>query len=59
MTFLNLIRQKGNIIQLKVSLLSDDDDEVIMLNPTAPPDRRYGKRPAGKKPHRRKTGSKK
>ena len=42
-----------------ISLLSDDDDEVIILTPTTPPDRGYGKRPAGSKPHKRKTGSKK
>ena len=35
-------------------------DEVIILNPaTPPPDRGYGKRSAGNKPHRKKTGSKK
>ena len=41
---------------ITISLLSDDD-EVIILNP--PPDRGYGKRSAGNKPHRKKTGSKK
>ena len=43
----------------EVITISDDDDDVIILNPTTPPDRGYGKRPSGNKPHRRKTGSKK
>ena len=45
---------------ITISLLSDDDNEVIILNPaTPPPDRGYGKRSSGNKPHRKKTGSKK
>ena len=46
-----------------ISLLSDDDDDddVIILDPPlpSPPDKGYGKRSTGNKPHKRKTGSKK
>ena len=52
-----IIIQLNDHLQMMLSLLSDDD-EVIILNPTTPPpDRGYGKRSVGNKPHRKKTGS--
>ena len=50
-----IIIQLNDHLQMMLSLLSVDNDEVIILNPTTPPlDGGYEKRSAGNKPHRKK-----
>ena len=60
----DLTKKKQKLIQSSsnevISLLSDDDDVIILdPPPPSPPDKGYGKRSTGNKPHKRKTGSKK